>query len=194
MRLRLQGAVVIQSLTHAQIDLYLARNRTHLASVCQALHNDSTLWELLDTPLALGLLILAYTTGESATEALTRRRTRSKTVERRRSGFAAYVDYMLGHRSKEEQQSETAERRLHLFAAYVDHMLGRRRKEEQQTLDLSGLGLTSLSESIGQLTQLITLDLRTKDFQAYQSPSSHSLNFNNYISMEMNTLVFRRKY
>ena len=66
---------------------------------------------------------------------------------------------MFGRRSKEEQQGKTAERRLRLFAAYVDHMLGCRSKEEQQTLDLSGLGLTSLSESIGQLTQLLTLDL-----------------------------------
>jgi internalin A len=69
------------------------------------------------------------------------------------------VNRILGRRSEEEQQSKAAERRLHLFAAYVDHMLGRRSKEEQQTLDLSYLGLTRLSESIGQLPQLNTLDL-----------------------------------
>jgi internalin A len=158
-RLRLNWAVVIQSLTHTQIDAYLACNRTYLASVSQILHNDSTLWELLDTPLALSILILSSITGASATEAITHRRTLSKTVERWPSRFAAYVDHMLWRRSKEEQQGKTVERKLHLFAAYVDHMLGHCSKEEQPTLDLSGIGLMSLSESIGKLTQLITLNL-----------------------------------
>ena len=93
-RLRLQGALVVQPLTHEQIDIYLAQIGQPLATVRQMLRDDPLLWELLDTPLMLTIMTLAYA-GQSA-EALCMRGT---LVERRQSLFAAYVNRMFQRRS-----------------------------------------------------------------------------------------------
>ena len=65
-----------------------------MAAVCQVLQEDSLLWELLDTPLTLTIVTLAYA-GLPA-EAL---RTRGTLVERRQSLFATYVNRMFQRRS-----------------------------------------------------------------------------------------------
>jgi NACHT domain-containing protein len=49
-KLRLQGALVIQPLTPEQVESYFAQVGTPLATVRQALQQDPTLGELLDTP------------------------------------------------------------------------------------------------------------------------------------------------
>ena len=59
-RLRLQGAVATQPLTHAQVDSYLAQIGPPLAAVRQALEDDPLLWELLNTPLMLTIMTSAY--------------------------------------------------------------------------------------------------------------------------------------
>jgi predicted NACHT family NTPase len=58
--LRLQGAVVVQPLTREQVDHYVAQVGPPLAAVRQVLQDDPTLWELLDTPLMLTIVTLAY--------------------------------------------------------------------------------------------------------------------------------------
>ena len=65
-----------------------------LAAVRQALKDDPMLWELLDTPLMLTIVTLAYA-GQPA-EAL---RTGGTLVERRQSLFTAYVNGMFQRRS-----------------------------------------------------------------------------------------------
>jgi eukaryotic-like serine/threonine-protein kinase len=93
-QLRLQGAIVVQPLTRPQVDSYLAQVGHALAGAREALQADPTLWELLDTPLMLTIVTLAYA-GQPA-EAL---RTGRTLVERRQSLFATYVDRMFQRRS-----------------------------------------------------------------------------------------------
>jgi DNA polymerase III delta prime subunit len=92
-RLRLQGALVVQPLTREQVGAYLAQIGQPLAAVCQALQEDPLLWELLDTPLMLTIVTLAY--AGLPTEAL---RTRGTLVEQRQSLFATYVSRMFQRR------------------------------------------------------------------------------------------------
>jgi signal peptidase I len=92
-RLRLQGAIVVQPLTREQVDSYLAQIGQPVAAVREALHNDPTLWELLDTPLMLTVTTLAY--AGASVEVL---RTQGTLVERRQHLFATYVDRMFQRR------------------------------------------------------------------------------------------------
>jgi hypothetical protein len=94
LQLRLQGAIVVQPLTHAHIDDYLTQIGEPLVAVRQVLQDDPQLWELLDTPLMLTMMTLAYA-GQPA-EAL---RTCGTPVERRQSLFATYVNRMFQRRS-----------------------------------------------------------------------------------------------
>ena len=90
-RLQLQGALVVQPLTPQQIESYLTQVGQPVASVRQTLQEEPTLWELLDTPLMLTIMTLAY--AGLSVEAL---RTRGTLVERRvQFLFATYVDRMF---------------------------------------------------------------------------------------------------
>jgi hypothetical protein len=92
--LRLQGAIVVQPLTHEQVDGYFRRGSAHLAAIHQALDDDPTLWELLDTPLMLHIVTVAYG-GKPITDLQTH-----KTLNERRSHvFAQYVNQMFRRRS-----------------------------------------------------------------------------------------------
>lgn len=59
-RLTLQGAVQVQPLTKEQINHYLVTAGDSLQGVREALHQDDTLWQLLDSPLMLNIMVLAY--------------------------------------------------------------------------------------------------------------------------------------
>ena len=59
-RVELSGAVVIKPLSRAQVSTYLKQAGKPLAGVRTALRDDETLWELLDTPLMLSIVALAY--------------------------------------------------------------------------------------------------------------------------------------
>ena len=93
-RLRLQGALVVQPLTRAQVDSYLTQVGQPLAAVREALQEDPTLWELLDTPLMLTIVTLAY-----AGQPVGALRTHGTPDERRQHLFATYVDRMFQRRS-----------------------------------------------------------------------------------------------
>jgi hypothetical protein len=58
-RLRLQGAIAIDPLTHGQVDAYLERAGEALDGVREAVAEDATLYELLDTPLVLSVVTMA---------------------------------------------------------------------------------------------------------------------------------------
>jgi DNA polymerase III delta prime subunit len=104
-RLRLQGALVVQPLMPQQVDSYFTQVGAPLAAVRQTLQEDPALGELLDTPLMLTIVTLAYA-GESG-GAL---RMGVTLGERRQYLFAAYVDRMFQRRSAtihyHRQQSE----------------------------------------------------------------------------------------
>jgi hypothetical protein len=95
-RLRLSGAILIQSMTRTQVDGYLARAGQPLAGVREALQADATLYELFDTPLMLSIAALAYQ------HASVRAMQMLGTAEEQREHlFAAYVDAMFRRRGKE---------------------------------------------------------------------------------------------
>jgi hypothetical protein len=107
--LRLQGALAVQPLTPQQVDQYLTQVGAPLAAVRQAFQEDSMLGELLDTPLMLTIVTLAYA-GESA-ETL---RTRETPEDRRQHLFAAYVDRMFQRRSVDTRY--TRQQTIHWLA------------------------------------------------------------------------------
>jgi hypothetical protein len=59
-KLRLQGAVVVQPLTPSQVDTYFERAGEKLVGVQAALRDDTELGKMLDTPLMLSIVALAY--------------------------------------------------------------------------------------------------------------------------------------
>jgi NACHT domain len=93
LQLRLQGALGVQALTREQVESYLIQVGAPLAAIRQALYEDATLWELLDTPLMLYMATLAYA-GELS-EIL---RTQGTLAEWRQHLFATYVDRMFRRR------------------------------------------------------------------------------------------------
>lgn len=62
-RLELSGAVIIQPLSRVQIRSYLEQAGKPLAGVRTVLRDDETLWDLLETPLMLSIVALAYRGG-----------------------------------------------------------------------------------------------------------------------------------
>jgi transcriptional regulator with XRE-family HTH domain/DNA polymerase III delta prime subunit len=89
-RLRLRGAIVIQPLTRTQVERYVADAGESMAAVGALLQDDERLWELLTTPLFLGIVTRTYGGERSAPPAL-----RGTLPERRRHVLADYVDRML---------------------------------------------------------------------------------------------------
>ena len=95
-RLGLLAAVVVQPLTRAQVDSYLASAGAPSAGMQEALHLDETLYDLLDTPLTLSVTILAC--GDEPAGGLQI----GKGIEEQRARmFAAYVDAMHARRGSE---------------------------------------------------------------------------------------------
>jgi TIR domain/NACHT domain len=92
-QLRLQQAVLVQPLTRAQVTAYLKEAGRPMAGVRAALREDPQLWELLESPLLLGVVSLAYQ-GMPASAV----RAMGSAEDRRRHLFAAYVDRMLERR------------------------------------------------------------------------------------------------
>jgi len=94
-RLKLQSAVLVQPLTPAQIDAYLAAAGDQLAGLREALTQDATLRELAETPLMLSVLMLAYQGQPAATL------TMPATIEEQRDRvFSAYVTRMFQRRGR----------------------------------------------------------------------------------------------
>jgi NACHT domain len=92
-RLRLQGALVVQPLTPLQVESYLTQVGQPLAAVRDALQQDPMLWELLDTPLMLTIVTLAY-----AGEPVEMLRMQGTLAQRRQHLFATYVNRMFRRR------------------------------------------------------------------------------------------------
>jgi serine/threonine protein kinase len=95
LRLRLGGAVAIQSLTREQIDGYFRRAGEALAGVRMALGHDEQLWALIKTPLLLSIAALAYHNNSCKTPKI------AATLDQRRTQlFATYAEAMFARRSK----------------------------------------------------------------------------------------------
>ena len=92
--LQLQGALVVRPLTYEQVDGYFEKVGQPLAAAREVLRDDPALRELLDTPLALTIMTVAY-----AGECVEMMRARGSLVERREHLFAAYVNRMFQRRT-----------------------------------------------------------------------------------------------
>jgi hypothetical protein len=92
-QLRLQQAVLVQPLTRKQVTAFLKESGRPLAGVRAALRDDPQLWELLESPLLLGVVSLAYQGMPAAAV-----RAMGSADERRQHLFAAYVARMLERR------------------------------------------------------------------------------------------------
>jgi MFS family permease len=94
-RVELSGAVAIEPLSREQVSTYLKQAGKLLAGVRTALRDDEMLWELLDTPLMLSIVTLAYQ-GRSAAEV----RATGSLEERRAHLFENYTERMFERRTK----------------------------------------------------------------------------------------------
>ncbi|MGH7525481.1 MAG: NACHT domain-containing protein, partial [Gemmatimonadales bacterium] len=94
---QLRGAVCLQPLTRDQVEQYLAGAGASLAALRVALHSDSQLQKLAETPLMLSVMSLAYR-GLSV-EALSGQELDS-VEERREHLFTTYVQRMFARRGK----------------------------------------------------------------------------------------------
>lgn len=95
-KLHLQNAVLVQPLTRQQSDEYLKGLGKPLAGVRTALRDDPNLWELIESPLWLSIVTLAY-------QGLSPQKLRTDTTleERRESVLTVYIQAMFKRRSKE---------------------------------------------------------------------------------------------
>ncbi len=95
-RVQIQHAVAVQPLTPQQIDGYLLSGGEQLEAVRVALRDDPTLHELVETPLMLSLLALAYY-GKSIEDL----QTEPTFAARRQYIFTTYIQRMLRRRGPE---------------------------------------------------------------------------------------------
>jgi MFS family permease len=114
-KLQLQCAILLQSLTSAQIDQYLAGAGPELQAVRDTLHYDHTLQELVHSPLLLSIIALAYR-GLSVEEV----QTLSTLQARRQHLFNTYIQSMFKRRGKE--QPYTQEQTAHWLAWLAKQM------------------------------------------------------------------------
>ena len=93
-RLTLSTAVLVQSLTQKQIERYFGQLGECLAPLRDMIERDPVLQELMQTPLMLSILILAYQ-GQSVDELFT---TTGSLAHQQRQLFTVYVERMLQRR------------------------------------------------------------------------------------------------
>jgi hypothetical protein len=96
--LRLQGAIVVQPLTREQVDAYLTNLGTAGENVRAALREDLSLWEMLDSPLLLNVVTMAY-----AGQEVTPSPVRGTVAERRDHLFGSYMNTALRRRTAERR-------------------------------------------------------------------------------------------
>jgi hypothetical protein len=96
--LRLHGAIIVRPLTREQVTSYLTDLGAAGEPVRAAIQEDSSLWELLDSPLLLNIVTLAY-----AGQAATPPQMNGTAVERRDHLFGLYVNRMLQRRAAERR-------------------------------------------------------------------------------------------
>ena len=112
-RLHLHTAVLIQPLTPAQIDEYLANAQGQLEAVRLALHDAPTLQALAASPLMLSVIALAYR-GTPVDDLL-----KTPPAERQHHLFQTYIDRMLAWKPSNRFSPEPALHWLGWLAAQL---------------------------------------------------------------------------
>src|SRR5262249_52377037 len=113
--LRLHGAIVVQPLTPQQVESYLTEIGPVGAAVRRVTREDEPLWELLDTPLMLNIITVAY-----AGQPDLKSPPGGTLNERRDHLFGAYVDQMFRRRGAESRYSPA--RAFH-WLAWLAHQM-----------------------------------------------------------------------
>ena len=134
-RLRMHVAVEIQALTPEDVSAILQRGSGSAATIGAALESDSTLWQLLDSPVWLS--IIAQTTHEDLAAALPV----TGTLQRRRELLSAYVAAMLQSRNGNTPYSR--ERTVH----YLSWLASSLRQHRQSEFSLDRLELDWLASA-----------------------------------------------
>ena len=147
-QLRLRGAIVLQPLTHAQVDGYLASAGGQLASVRAMLQRDAALEELAESPLTLSIMALAYH-GLPITELAA-----LDTAEKRRKHlFAAYVQRMFKRRGSDKRY--TQKQVIH----WLSWLAGRMVEHAQTTFYLERMQPTWLQDQLWRQLYKVVLVL-----------------------------------
>lgn len=119
--LRLNAAVMVQSLTSSQIDEYLASSEEERIMVNAALYEDPMLQELATNPLMLYIISTVYAKMPEQTEQAARDLLQgSSLLEKRRRFFAAYVKLMLDQKSSARYTYRQTLRQLEWLAWQMD--------------------------------------------------------------------------
>ena len=113
--LRLHGAILVQPLSREQVNAYLADLGPAGEPVRAAIHEDSSLWELLDSPLLLNIVTVAYAGQPEAPSPVS-----GTVVERRDHLFGSYVNQMLRRRAAERRYTTGADDALAELAGLSD--------------------------------------------------------------------------
>lgn len=109
-KLRLNGAVVLRTLTPVQIEQYLQAAGPALAGLHAALAKDSVLQELAQTPLMLSIMALAY---QDQSGAALESGPADSTEARRRHLFDAYVERMFSRTARTRQEDYPRPQAIH---------------------------------------------------------------------------------
>ncbi len=138
-RLKLDAAILLRSLTEAQIEAYLAAGGPRLEPLARALADDAELRELAASPLMLNIMSLSYATETTAGGA---RRPAGEAAEpasdKKTSLFHRYVDRMF--RRREGRLPRSREDSLASFVWLAREMQGK----NQTVFQLEDLQPTSL--------------------------------------------------
>ncbi len=149
--LRLHGCILVQPLIRAQVNAYLADLGPNGEQFRAAIHDDPSLWDVLDNPLRLNIVTLAYARRKE--EPL---KTNDSLVVRRKHIFGYYVEKMLGRRAAQSHvNSEHAIRWLRFLARkmadysqtvfYLEQLdIHWLRPRQERGFDLSSSGLIGL--------------------------------------------------
>ena len=132
--LALSGVVTIQPLDRQQVERYLDPADTHRAGARAALDHAPGLWEMVDTPLALRILSLAFSEGTASGDLASR-----TPQELLNTLFAQYVPTMLRQRAAADQPPSGTVRRIAFLARQLE-------RQEQTTFKWDLIDIISLPE------------------------------------------------
>lgn len=118
-KLKLEGAILLEPLTKAQIETYLEEAGEALAPVRAALQEDAQLVKLLDTPMMLDVMASSYL-GEESAQLLTEGRTLE---ERRANLFHQCAARMLSRKSAKPDAAYAPQDALRWLAWLAENML-----------------------------------------------------------------------
>jgi energy-coupling factor transporter ATP-binding protein EcfA2 len=143
-KLRLQGAVRVQPLGKEQVEDYLQQLGKPMAGVRALLRDDSSLLELLDTPLMLAVVALTYR--DKTPQAL---RTVTTIEARRQNLWMAYIEHMFERRGgQKDGQKEEVMRRLAWLAFQM-------REHNQSVYYIEGMEATWLKAGLEENHRLV---------------------------------------